>query len=260
MSIGAAGGDAVVEALWRAHSGGEPAPAPTRMVPGLDLESAYAIQRTLIDRHVRAGQKLIGWKVGMTSVTAPPGSPGPIYGRLLSGMVLDDETGIPHAGLHEPHTEAEIAFVLRTDLHGPGVGVEDVLAVTEGVRPAIEVFSRRLEPTARNVCDHVADNSLSTGVALGALTGDLGLFDRRLTGVVFRRGQEVVATGAGAQALGDPARSVAWLANALHETGEGLHAGDVVLTGALAGAHLARAGDRFEAEFDRLGGVGVTFR
>ena len=57
--------------------------------------------------------------------------------------------------------------------------------------------------------------------------------DLRLVGVAVSRGGELIDTGAGAAALGNPARCVAWLANKLASFGAKLHAGDVVLPGAV---------------------------
>jgi 2-keto-4-pentenoate hydratase len=158
--------------------------------------------------------------------------------------------------LHEPFAEGEIAFVLGAALHGPGVDAEQVLAATVGVRPAIEIFARRLDADASAVADMVADNALCSHVVLGDVVAADGL-DLRLVGLVMSRSGEIVATGAGASVLGDPARSVAWLANALAERGQGLEAGEVVITGAVAGAHAAAPGDAFTVEFDRLGAVEV---
>jgi 2-keto-4-pentenoate hydratase len=72
------------------------------------------------------------------------------------------------------------------------------------------------------------------------------------------RNGELVATGAGAAALGDPLHAVAWLANTLHPLGESLEAGHVVMTGALHAAVSLAEGDVFRAEFDHLGPVGLA--
>jgi len=82
-------------------------------------------------------------------------------------------------------------------------------------------------------------------------------FDPRLVGMVFTRNGEVVATGAGAAALGDPFAAVAWLANTLAPMGVTLPAGSVVMTGALHAAVPVSPGDVFRAEFDRLGPITV---
>ena len=71
--------------------------------------------------------------------------------------------------------------------------------------------------------------------------------------MVLTRQGDLVDTGAGAAALGDPVRVVAWLANTLGEMGAKLEAGHLVMTGALHAAVPMRAGDVFRADFDRLG-------
>ena len=248
--------DGVADTLWRAHGDGTRVPAPSATVPGLDDDGAYAIQEALVERLVADGRRPIGWKVGMSGIVGrAPDAPGPIYGRLLSDMLVEDGGTIAAGALHEPFAEGEIAFVMAEPLRGPGITGADVVAAAAGVRPAIEVFARRLDADASAVCDMVADNALCAWVALGGEVTPLAGLDLRLVGLVLRRGDEIVATGAGAQVLGDPARSVAWLANALAGRGQEIAAGDVVITGAIAGAHAVGAGETFTAEFDRLGSV-----
>ena len=83
--------------------------------------------------------------------------------------------------------------------------------------------------------------------------------DLRLVGVVVSRNGRVIDTGAGAAALGNPARCVAWLANKLATFGAGLRAGDVVIPGAVHRMVPVEAGDVFRAEFAHLGAVTVRF-
>jgi 2-keto-4-pentenoate hydratase len=251
--------DAVADALLAAQRDGRRVPGPSATLTALDLESGYAIQRALVERRVAAGESAIGWKIGLASaVGRTAASPGPTYGRLLSGMLVDDGGTIERARLHGPHAEGEIAIVLERPLRGPGVTVADVLAAAAGARPAIEVFATRLDADTPELVDMVADNSSSAHLALGGRLVPLDELDLRLTGLVFSRNGAIVGTGAGGQ-VGDPAAQVAWLANAAGARGDELAAGDVILTGALGGAHLAEAGDVFTAELDRLGSVSVRF-
>jgi 2-keto-4-pentenoate hydratase len=81
----------------------------------------------------------------------------------------------------------------------------------------------------------------------------------QLVGMVLEKNGEVVFTGAGAAALGNPATSVAWLANKLAEFGLGLGAGEVILSGSLAGAPAVTRGDLVEVHFGQLGSVSVRF-
>jgi len=75
---------------------------------------------------------------------------------------------------------------------------------------------------------------------------------------VLTRDGELVDTGAGAAALGDPVAVVAWLANVLAEDGIALEPGHLVMTGALHAAVPMVPGESYLAEFDRLGSIGIT--
>jgi 2-keto-4-pentenoate hydratase len=107
--------------------------------------------------------------------------------------------------------------------------------------------------------DFVADNAASARAVLGGALVPVDDLDLRLVGMVASSGGEVLATGAGARVLGHPAASVAWLANALADSGQQLDAGTFVLSGSLAPAIPARPGETFTVEFDRLGTVSVVF-
>jgi 2-keto-4-pentenoate hydratase len=251
---------AIAERLWRAGREGGLVPAPTRALPGLTEDDAYAIQRTVLERCKRDGDRGAGWKVGMTSaVGRRPESPGPIYGELLASMIVPPGEPLVAAELHEPDVEGEIAFVLDRPLRGPGATVADVRDAARGVLPAIEVIAGRLEPGDHTVADFIADNAFSARAVLGDTLSPLDGLDLRLVGMVHSRDGAVVGTGAGARVLGDPAASVAWLANALAAAGGQLDAGAVVLSGSVAPAVRARSGDAFRVEFDRLGTVSLAF-
>ena len=74
--------------------------------------------------------------------------------------------------------------------------------------------------------------------------------DTRLVGMTLTRNGELVDTGAGAAALGDPLAVVAWLANVLGDNGIALEPGHLVMTG--AGVTSAWAG------FSRSGASAVS--
>jgi 2-keto-4-pentenoate hydratase len=250
----------IAERLWRAQRDGRLTSAPTADLPDLDEDGAYTIQRMLIGCLEQDGAVEAGWKVGMTSaIGGRAGADGPIYGQLLSDMIVPQSQAIPAGELHRPEVEGEIAFVLGRPLRGPGVTVADVLAATRGVLPAIEIIAGRLEPGDHTPVDFIADNAASARAVLGGRLLPVDGLDLRLVGMVQSSGGKVVATGAGARVLGHPAASVAWLANALAAGGRRLDAGTFVLSGSLAPAVRAHPGDAFTVEFDRLGTVSVAF-
>jgi 2-keto-4-pentenoate hydratase len=171
---------------------------------------------------------------------------------------VDDGAELSLAELVAPRVEAELAFVLATDLVGPGVTTEDALGAIGGVLPALEVVDSRIAEWRSRIADTVADNAGAAKVVLGRSTPVAGL-DLRLLGVLLSRNGGPIDSGAGAAALGHPAAALAWLATTLAGFGEGLHAGDVVMAGALTRMVPVRPGDRFSAEFAHLGAVSVRF-
>ena len=92
----------------------------------------------------------------------------------------------------------------------------------------------------------------------GRLTPVAGI-DLRLVGMVLEVNGEIVATGAGASVLGNPAQPVAMMANAFAQYDMGLKAGEIVISGSLTAAVRAEAGSSYRATFDRLGAVTVHF-
>ena len=82
-------------------------------------------------------------------------------------------------------------------------------------------------------------------------------FDLRLVGMTFSVNGSIVATGAGAAALGNPITALAWLANTLAPHGVTLEPGMFVMTGSLHAAVDVNAGDVVRADFDRLGPVSL---
>jgi 2-keto-4-pentenoate hydratase len=183
----------------------------------------------------------------------------PDFGVLLDDMFVEDGDEIPLDSLLQPRVEAELAFVMDRDLAGPGVTTAKALAAVAGVLPAIEVVDSRVADWRIKLVDTVADNASSGLLVVGGRMRRIEDLDLRLIGVVVSRNGEMIDTGAGAAALGNPARCVAWLANKLGSLGSGLRAGDVVLPGAVHKMVPVRPGDVFRAEFSRLGAVTTRF-
>ncbi len=251
----------LAEELWRAGTTREPVEPLTDRYPDLVINDAYAIQSQVIERRTGAGARMVGRKVGLTSrpMQETLGVSEPDYGVILDDMVVEDGDLIPLDTLLQPRVEAELAFVLDRDLAGPGVTTANALAAIAGVLPSIEVVDSRIAGWRIKLVDTVADNASSGLLVLGGRMRPVADLDLRLVGVVVSRDGEVVDTGAGAAALGNPARCVAWLANKLATFGAGLRAGDVVLPGAVHRMVPVAPGDVFRAEFAYLGAVTARF-
>jgi 2-keto-4-pentenoate hydratase len=251
----------LAEELWRAHTTGEPIEPLTDRHPDLVIEDAYAIQSEVIKRRIGGGARIIGRKVGLTSrpMQQMLGVDEPDYGVLLDEMFVEDGDEIDLGGLLQPRVEAELAFVMARDLSGPGATTATALAAIGGVLPAIEVVDSRIAGWRIKLVDTVADNASSGLLVVGGCSRPVTEVDLRLVGVVVSRNGELADTGAGAAALGNPARCVAWLANKLATFGDTLRAGDIVLPGAVHKMIAVAPGDVFRAEFAGLGAVTARF-
>jgi len=251
----------LADELWEADRSAKPIAPLTDRHDGLDIEDAYAIQSINIERRIAAGQKVIGRKVGLTSKPMQTllGVSEPDFGVLTDEMFVEDGDPIAMSRLVQPRVEAELAFVMERDLAGPGVTTATALAAIAGALPAVEIVDSRVADWKIKLVDTVADNASSGLLVLGGRMRRVEDLDLRLLGVVVSRNGEMIDTGAGAAALGNPARCVAWLANKLGSLGAGLKAGDVVLPGAVHKMVPVNPGDVFRAEFAHLGAVTVRF-
>ena len=249
-------------ALYEARRTRQPIEPFTDADPDLGMADGYAVQQQLTGMLLADGDSVVGYKVGLTSKPMQKmiGVDQPDYGPVLASTVYADGDAVPVSAFIQPKLEAEIAFVLRSPLAGPGVSVLDARAAIAGMTAAVEIVDSRFADWRIKLADTVADLASNGAVAVSSRLVPLDgrdVVDPRLIGMVLTRQGELVDTGAGAAALGDPVRVVAWLANTLGEMGAKLEAGHLVMTGALHAAVPMRAGDVFRADFDRLGPVTV---
>jgi 2-oxo-3-hexenedioate decarboxylase len=221
--------------------------------PELGVEAAYAIQEIGYERRLAAGELPLGYKLGLTSRAKREamGVEDPLWGRLTSGMLHDEEEPLAVDRLIHPRVEPEIAFLLGADIDGATATTAHVLAATAGIFPALEILDSRYEDFRFTLPDVIADNASAAGVVCGGRLIAPDEIDTQLEGMVLRRDGEVVETAAGAAVSGHPANAVAWLAR---QTG-GLPAGAIVLSGGLTAPVALAPGMTVTAEFTHLGAV-----
>ncbi len=247
--------------LARAEQTGKGVEPLTVLDPGISVEEAYHVQLKTIERKVGAGARVVGKKIGLTSLAMQKllGVDQPDYGHLLDTMVVENHGEIPFSRVLQPRVEAEIAFLLKRDLIGPRVSAMDVLLATDYIMPALEIVDSRIADWKIKLQDTIADNASSGLYVLGGKPVKADQVDLVQLGMAFYKNGEIYNTGVGAAALGNPASCVAWLANKLFEFGITLKSGEVILSGALSAAANAEPGDYFSARLAHLGEVGVRF-
>lgn len=239
----------------------------SQLHPDMTMDDAYAVQAAYVAQRHAEGRRTIGWKIGLTSKAmqyalniATPDS-----GVLLDDMAFEDGATIAADRFIQPRIEAELAFVLKAPLQGPGVTVTDVLNATDYILPALEILDTRIlrvDPASgntRTIVDTISDNAANAGIVTGGRAMRPDSFDPRWAGAIVMRNAEVEETGLGAGVLNQPARGVAWLANRLGQYGQRIEAGQIVLSGSFIRPIEARHGDTILADFGPLGTVGCFF-
>ena len=253
--------EAAAQRLWDAHENRAPC-APVRDLIGAgNVDDAYAVQTLNNDRHLAAGRRAIGWKIGLTSlaVQAQLGVDQPDFGILFADTEALDDLAVPITGLLQPRVEAEVAFVLEEDLTDGPVTAVDVVRATAFVLPAIEIVASRVAGWDITIVDTVADNASAGAYVIGASPVPLSAVDLRAVEMTMNGPDGVVSTGTGAACLSHPVNALVWLANTMARLGTPLRAGDLVLSGALGPMVGVVPGACYDATLTGLGSVRARF-
>lgn len=247
--------------LRDAYRSGPVAPLRDGLAPN-DAAGAYAVQAANTAHWVGAGRSIVGRKVGLTAkaVQAQLGVDQPDFGVLFDDMVIADGGELLASRVLQPKAEAEVALVLKADLHDPDISRDAVAAAVGSVVAAIEIVDSRITDWNLAFADTVADNGSSAFFVLGREPRPLENLDLWTCGMVLEVNGEVVSLGAGAACLGHPLNAATWLARTLAVQGNALRAGDIVLTGALGPMVTIAPGDVVRATIAGLGSATFSYR
>src|SRR3954452_3279004 len=129
-----------VEDFWTARARGEFFPQP--YFDRLTLDEAYRIQLGLIDRRVAAGERQIGWKVGLTAkaIQQQFGFHEPVFACILESRPSGHVFGAGE--LINPGFETELCIRLGRALEG-AVTLEQVRAAVDVIYPSFEIIETR---------------------------------------------------------------------------------------------------------------------
>ena len=236
-------------------------PKLTNEYSEMTVEDGYAVQDALRARFIEQGERLIGWKAGLTSKAkmVQMGVDKPSIGFLTDAMSRPENTAISTHDLVHPRVECEVAFVTKTDLSGPACTRADVLAATDFVIPAIEIIDSRYENFKFDLPSVIADNSSSARFVAGGRPRYVEDIEVDGIGVAMELNGEIVEMGSSAAVMGHPADAVAMVVNILHDMGETLPAGSFVMSGGITAAVAVKPGDNVIARYQDLGSVSLRF-
>jgi 2-keto-4-pentenoate hydratase len=217
---------------------------------GLTRDDAWCIAAERDQLRDERGEIRTGYKLGWTSeaMRRALGIEEPNFGTLWAYMHV--ENGILDVGrLIHPRAEPEFAFVADSSLEGTGATADDVLGAGRWA-VAIEIVDPRWASWDFDWLDNTADGSSAAAYVLGT-------FHRSaVTPELFRltmKSGAVVRQGVGEAAMGSPAEAVAYLVRRLHDRGEALEPGMVVLTGGITAPIDLRRGLAVHVSSPELG-------
>jgi 2-oxopent-4-enoate/cis-2-oxohex-4-enoate hydratase len=224
--------------------------------PALTIDDAYAISLATLKLRERDGEQVVGKKIGVTSKAVQDmlGVHQPDFGFLTDRMWVQGEAiDVDDHGLIQPRAEAEIAFLLKKGLAGPGVTAADVIEATDSIAPCFEIVDSRIANWKIGIIDTIADNASCGVFVLGSARASARDHDLPGLHVTVTKNGAPLSEGYGSAVQGSPAEAVAWLANTLGAYGVTLDAGDVILSGSLVPLAPAVKGDVFGMELQGIG-------
>jgi 2-keto-4-pentenoate hydratase len=247
--------------LLAAAASGQPIAPLRERLARQDADAAYAIQEANTQAWLARGRRLVGRKIGLTSlaVQAQLGVDQPDFGMLFADMAVGDAESVALGRLIQPKVEAEVALVLERDLTHERHTYADLISATAYALPAIEIVDSRIAHWNIRFVDTVADNASSGLFVLGGRPVKLGDFDITDCAMEMQRGDEIVSRGNGRACLGSPLNAALWLADVMVRCGRPLRAGDMVLTGALGPMVAVQPGQAFDVRIAGLGQVSTRF-
>jgi 2-keto-4-pentenoate hydratase len=249
--------EAVAESIWQ-HTLRRSF-FPAEWTGRLTIEQAYRVQLALLDRWVARGERLAGWKVGLTApvIQKQFGMHEPVMGFLLESGHRESGVVFRHTELIQPGFENELCLTVGTRLQGPGVTPAQARAAITVVQPAFEIIEGR--GNFRDLSLALTDNAQQKAFVTGSASPlPPGWEPPRTTVEVVINGQQV-DHAVGSEQTGHPVGAVGWLANKLAEFGRGIAAGHRVMSGSFTRQFPIARGDRIETRFTPFGSVRASF-
>lgn len=224
------------------------------------LDVAYQIQAMGVQTRLNDGEKIVGYKMGLTSKAKMDqmGLKTPIYGVLTDTMQVSDAATFSLTRKIHPKAEPEIYFRTSRELSG-SVTPEEAMTACSDIGIALEILDSRYTGFKYfTLPDVVADNASSAYFVLGrSIKTPTALSLKDLT-IEIREDDKAVFTATGAAIMGDPILSLCELVKLFAEHGKTLPAGSIVLAGAATQAIELKSGKKISGHLSEVGEARFT--
>lgn len=220
------------------------------------VNEGYGVQAAGI--HL-SGQPVAGYKIGLTTARAQAhfGSQEPIVGRLMRRDLRRSPARMAIDADHLAVVEAEVVFEIGRALTCKGARLteQEVMASVVQAYAGIEICDSRFAVSdGVSLPCMIADNAYADHLVIGTPLPHWDSAALESMPVVLDVSPQVRVFGNTAAVLGNPIRSLVWLANWLADQGASLQSGQFVATGSCTGITEATRTDQVTATF----GAGAT--
>lgn len=224
------------------------------------LEDSYKVQKRGIALRLQDGEKIIGYKMGLTSKAKMEqmGLHTPIFGVLTDKMLIPRDSTFNLSERVHPKTEPEIYFITNQELSG-SLDVKDVPSVCEKIGVALEILDSRYQGFKYfSLPDVIADNASASHFVLGDVAKDASQLDWPALKIDLLCEEAIQETALGSSILGNPLQSLCELVSLLHAEGLSLPKGSIVLAGAATTAIALKPGQVSSATLEKVGRVAFS--
>lgn len=227
--------------------------------PEMSLAQAYQIQAELVGKRVGRGEKIVGFKMGLTSYSKMRQMQVdcPIAGTLTQPMKCAHQESLPLENFIHPRVEPEVAFILGKEITGP-ITLAEAQDACSGICCALEVIDSRYHHFKFQLPDVVADNCSASAFIIGEVFKSPKEINPQNLGVILEvagRGCQFASTNA---VLGNPYQSLVELSKMISLMDHpSLPQGSIILTGGITEAVPLLPGFEVQVSIQGLGKVSL---
>ncbi|MBY0385236.1 fumarylacetoacetate hydrolase family protein [bacterium] len=243
------------QVLYNARKSSQEVEPLTKSFENFSLEDAYLIQAHGVQKRLADREKIIGYKMGLTSKAKMEqmGLHTPIFGVLTDQMEVKNGSTFSLKDKIHPKAEPELFFITSRELKG-SITEEEAQTACSRVGVALEILDSRYKGFKYfTLPDVVADNSSSSFFVLGEAVQPKINADFKNLKIEILENEKVIYSDSSNAILGNPILSLCELVKLLSEQGLALPSGSIVLAGAATAAIELKLGQTISARLEDVG-------
>jgi len=261
VGISCASDEEVVNAIIEARAAVKEFALPSAKIPGLTVDKAYALQKSLAKAILAKGDAIGGFKAGLTSEAGQKkfGVNAALLGPLFKSGELGPDAIVDPKSFVRLFQETEVGYVVGQKVSEPVKDVDSLKKMIKEVFPAVELPDLRFADMKNLkgqdlIVDAVSCSKYIIGPRIPADKVDVSKVE-----VTLKCDGAVVNQGKASDALGDQWKALLWLVNGVVQQGWTIEPGQILITGAMGNMIPGKPG-KYEGDWGVLGKVSWTVK